>query len=84
MHDPMAPALTWKMFSGGRLLMAAAVIGYFEMEPGERFRHVRVDRHGVHVTDLGPCSEGALADCMATCEDYQRTRLSDELRHKLP
>lgn len=82
MQDLTAPRLKWKAFSGGRLLMAAAVVGYFEMEPFGRVRHVTVDRSGLHATDLGPCSEGTLANCMAMCEDYQRTTLSAELQHK--
>ena len=82
MHDSTDQSLKWQVFSGGRLMMAAAIIGYFEMEPGYRFRHVRADRSNLHTTDLGPCSESTLSGCMTVCEEYQRTTLSDELRHK--
>lgn len=72
MQDPAAQTLKWKEYSGGRLLMAAAILGYFEMEPGNRFRHVQPGSNGLHTTDLGPCTHGTLDSCKAKCEDYQR------------
>jgi hypothetical protein len=81
MQDPAGMTLDWKVYSGGRLLIATAVVGYFEMELGGRVRHVRFGTSGLQATDLGPCSQGTLIVCMAMCDDYQRTALSCELPH---
>jgi hypothetical protein len=62
--------LIWKSFDDGRLILAATKEGYFELVPGNRFRHIRVTGRGMHVTDLGPCTGETLEACMYLCEHF--------------
>ena len=78
-NDCATKSLAWRAYDGGRLILAAAVIGYFELSPGERFRHVHLTEDGMSVTDLGPCNHGMLDVCKEICERYHRRLAGDVL-----
>lgn len=71
--------LTWRSFDEGRLILAAAVIGYFELMPGGRVRHVRLTGDGMSITDLGPCRHGHLSRCKEICERHHHQIAGDVL-----
>lgn len=65
--------LMWRSFDHGRLILARASVGYFELRPGDRSRHVRLTDRGIVITDLGPCTLALLTICKRFCErNHQR------------
>lgn len=71
--------LRWRSFDQGRLVLATAAVGYFELMPGKRFRHIRLTDEGMVVTDLGPCSHALLSICKKFCERHHHQIAGDVL-----
>lgn len=65
-----APGLTWRSLLDGRLLLAAANGGFYEVRMSERVLYTAFAGGTLLVTDLGPCQQAHMDECKRVCERH--------------
>jgi hypothetical protein len=66
----MASTLVWRSTLDGRLLLAAANKGFYEVRMGDRVLYTSFAGGMLLVTDLGPCHQARLEECKDLCERH--------------